>query len=139
MRGWKAESDPRSHPKSPRRRLRQFALGFRDARAGAPALRGQPESRSRRDRPPAGMDDLSPRPGHPLTWVVKACPSHPRLADGLTSIGRYRHCSLAHNHSERKACVMSMLAARAAGITDATTATVISRNAEARTGSAPGI
>jgi len=42
-------------------------------------------------------------------------------------------------HSERSACITSTRAARAAGSTDAITATAISTNAETNTGNAPGI
>src|SRR6202521_6343839 len=43
------------------------------------------------------------------------------------------------DHSERNACITSPRAARAAGSTDAITATAISTNAETNTGNAPGI
>jgi hypothetical protein len=42
-------------------------------------------------------------------------------------------------HSERRACMTSMRAARAAGSHEATTAAVSSTNAESTTGKAPGI
>jgi glycogen debranching enzyme GlgX len=44
-----------------------------------------------------------------------------------------------NGHSERNACITSTRAARAAGSTDAITATAISTNAETNTGNAPGI
>src|SRR6202451_3873924 len=45
----------------------------------------------------------------------------------------------ADGHSERNASITSTRAARAAGTTDAITATAISTNADANTGKAPGI
>src|ERR1700674_823065 len=43
------------------------------------------------------------------------------------------------DHSERSACITLTRAARAAGSTDAITATAINKNAETNTGNAPGI
>ena len=45
----------------------------------------------------------------------------------------------ANGHSERRACMTSMRAARAAGSQEATTAAASSTNAERATGKAPGI
>src|SRR6266851_2634158 len=49
------------------------------------------------------------------------------------------HPSEKNGHSERNACITSTRAARAAGSTDAISATAISTNAERATGNAPGI
>jgi hypothetical protein len=60
-------------------------------------------------------------------WVGSTCKSYPGA------------CEEASGYSERSASITSTLAARDAGRSDATTATVISRNAAITTGNAPGI
>src|ERR1700677_1349135 len=64
-------------------------------------------------------------------------PSAPEIHFTLRAADNPEHPS--DGHSERKACITFTRAARAAGSTDAITATAISTNAETNTGKAPGI